>query len=98
MEVCINHRRLSGGIHLAAAIAGGRRTHRSPPDCGKSEEASCLTTFLSDSVVTCITEFSAANHDGNNIVKSPISVRDFDVISIIFERSMIIPFFGHRSA
>ena len=35
MEAFINHRRLSGGIHLAAATAGGLRTHRSPPDCGK---------------------------------------------------------------
>ena len=35
MGAFINHRRLSGGMHLAAATAGGLRTHRSPPDCGK---------------------------------------------------------------
>ena len=38
---------LSGGIHLAAATAGGLRTHRSPPDCGKSEESSCLSFLCS---------------------------------------------------
>ena len=46
MEAFINHRRLSGGIHLAAATAGGLQTHRSPPDCGKSEESSCLAFSL----------------------------------------------------